>query len=41
MHDPNYYDEILLNGAARPNSAYILSEQERTIYRKEMFGIDA
>ena len=41
MHDPTYYEKLLMPGAARPDKAVILSEEARTAYRREVFGVGA
>jgi hypothetical protein len=39
MFEENYYDKLLLSGITIPNTAIILSQDERTKYRREKFGI--
>ena len=39
MYDPAYYEKLLVSGAARPAKAVILGEEERTAYRREVFGV--
>ena len=39
MFEEDYYDKLLLKGIAVPNTAIILSQDERTKYRREKFGI--
>ncbi len=39
MYDECYYDKILLKGIKRPDSAVVLSHEDRLKYRKEKFGI--
>ena len=41
MHDPTYYERLLIPGAARPEKAVILSEEARIKYRREVFGVGA
>lgn len=41
MHDPTYYEKLLLPGSGRPEKAVLLGEEERTAYRREVFGIGA
>lgn len=41
LYVENYYDEILLKGVIRPNTALILNPIDRQKYRQEKFGIDS
>jgi hypothetical protein len=41
MHDPAYYEKLLVPGTARPANAVVLGEKERTAYRRERFGVGA
>lgn len=41
MHDPVFYEELLLPGFARPAKAVVLGEEERMAYRREAFGVGA
>ena len=41
MYDPAYYEKLLISGTARPSEAVILGEEERTAYRREVFGVGA
>lgn len=41
MHDPAYYDKLLVFGLARPERAVMLGEEDRTAYRREVFGVGA
>jgi|TARA_R100000455_G_C6243530_1_gene101814 hypothetical protein len=41
MHDPKYYERLLLPGSGRPEKAVVLGEAERTAYRREVFGVVA
>jgi len=41
MYDPAYYEKLLIAGAERPAKAVILGEDERTAYRREVFGVGA
>lgn len=41
MYDPTYYEKLLLPGAGRPEKAVVLGEEERTTYRREVFGVVA
>jgi hypothetical protein len=41
MHDPAYYEKLLVFGAARPEKAVVLGEEERSAYRQEVFGVGA
>ena len=40
MFEENYYDKLLLKGIPIPNTAVILSQEDRVKYRKEKFGIN-
>jgi hypothetical protein len=39
MYEEDYYDELLLKNVVRPVTAVVLSQDERTKYRMEKFGI--
>lgn len=39
MHDPSYFDRLLLAGQARPGTAQVLSESERASYRRDIMKI--
>jgi len=41
MHDPAFYEKLLLSGAGRPEQAVVLGEEERSAYRREVFGVGA
>jgi hypothetical protein len=41
MHDPAFYDHLLLSGLKRPDGAVLLDDQARAKYRREAFGVDA
>jgi len=41
MFDPAYYDRLLAPGAARSDKIRMLSDADRTTYRREVFGTDA
>ena len=41
MYDPAFYEELLIPGSGRPDRALILGEKERTLYRREFFGVEA
>ena len=41
MHDPAFYDNLLMPGLNRPDSVVLLGEQVRARYRQEVFGVDA
>ena len=41
MYDPAYYEKLLIAGSVRPAKAVVLSEEERTVYRREVFGVGA
>ena len=39
MHDPAYYEKLLMPGASRPEKIVMLGEEERAAYRREVFGV--
>ena len=41
MYDPAYFERLLTVGAARPEKAVMLGDEERTNYRREVFGVEA
>ena len=41
MYDPAYYEKLLIADSVRPAKAVVLSEEERTVYRREVFGVGA
>ena len=41
MHDPNYYDQLLVRNAPRSDKLVILGEAERVAYRRDVFGVGA
>ncbi|HEU0153957.1 MAG TPA: hypothetical protein VFQ84_11510 [Arenimonas sp.] len=41
MHDPAFFQAMLLPGLARPAQAVVLGERERTEYRRKTFGVNA
>ena len=41
MHDPNFYDGLLLPGLTRPQSGQMLDEKAREKYRREVLKIGA
>ena len=41
MYDPAYFEGLLTIGAARPEKAVMLGDEERTNYRREVFGVEA
>lgn len=41
MHDPAYYDQFLLPGLKRPDSAVLLDPEARANYRRDILCVDA
>jgi len=40
MYREDYYDELLLKGLPRPETAKVLNEADRKAFRKEKFGVE-
>ncbi|MBS1511610.1 MAG: hypothetical protein JST86_12260 [Bacteroidetes bacterium] len=40
MYREDYYDQLLLKGLSRPNTAHVLNEADRKEFRKENFGVE-